>query len=446
MTWGAAPSFIYAQGMEWQGYTPSTVLTDLGFDFGAGGRSFVPENYDHKFMGPVLYKAALANSRNIPAVQVLKATGVDLFYDLCIALGLAPDDGKARHYGLGLSIGGLYCTLQQVCAAYLTLANAGARRALAWEIGGDTAAPGRQILRPEIALQIRRFLSDPAARLPSFPRGGNLEYPFAVAAKTGTSEGFRDSWCLAWSDRYLVGVWIGNADFSPTKGLSGYSGAAGIVKKMLLALHPDRVDGQSDIQFPPPPGFTPVAICRLTGKRADRLTPHTTVEFFPKGGEPSEYSDVQRLLPVDRRNGLLAHPGCLAGRKRDIEYRRFTVLAPEFADWARSQGLEVPPDRYSPDCGAAPIVDAYDIAIASPREGSRFYLDPEMPPGKSVMTFTCRVSPAPKSILWYVNGEEKTVAGHPFKLAWAMRPGTHVFQAAVPGTPFRSRPVRIEVQ
>ena len=66
--------------MEWQGYNASTVLTDVGFDFGKGPRSFIPENYDRKFMGPVLYKVALANSRNVPSVQVLNSIGVDLFY------------------------------------------------------------------------------------------------------------------------------------------------------------------------------------------------------------------------------------------------------------------------------------------------------------------------------------------------------------------------------
>ncbi len=451
--------FIYALGMEWQGYTASTILTDLGFDFGSGRHSFVPENYDRKFQGPVLYKNALANSRNIPAVQVLRSVGVDMFYRLCIALGLTKDDGQAGYYGLGLSIGGLYCSLQQVCGAYLTLANQGVRRDLVWrldqgEAGSSSvnaqvtyaaAAPApslsRQLIPPDIAMQIKRFLSDPVARLPSFPRGGNLEYPFAVGVKTGTSEGYRDSWCVGFSDRYLVGVWIGNTDFSPTKGLSGYEGAASIVKKMMYSLQPDRTDGLSDIEFPPPPGYLPVPICRLTGKRADRFTPYVTTEYFRPGTEPVEFSTVARLLPVDSRNGLLAYPPCQA----PIEYRRFTVLEPQFRDWAESQGLEVPPDRFSPACGGAPPVDKYAIAITSPRSGSRFFIDPEMPAGKSLLPLAVRVFPPPASVLWLVNDQEYQVVRHPFTLLWPMKPGTYVFQAVVPGTEFRSAPVRFEV-
>jgi penicillin-binding protein 1C len=433
--------FIYALGMEWQGYTSATVLTDLGFDFGTGRHSYVPENFDRRFMGPVLYKCALANSRNIPAVQVLKAVGVDMFYSKCNELGLAPDDGMAPHYGLGLSIGGLYCSLQQVCGAYLILANNGEKRDLAWEINNKIPVPGRQIIPRDIAMQIKRYLSDPVARLPSFPRGGNMEYPFAVAVKTGTSEGFRDSWCIGFSDRYLVGVWMGNTDFSTTKSLSGYEGAARIVKEVLNTLHPDKTDGLSDVEFPPPPGYVPVQICRLTGKKADRFTPFATTEYFKPGTEPLEYSTVQQLLSVDKRNGLLAYPGCNA----PLEYRRFIVLAPAFRDWAESQGLEVPPDRYSPACGNAPIVDNYAIAITSPRSGSRFFIDPEMPEGKSVLPFICGVSPIPASVMWLVNGEEYKVVPYPFKLLWPMKPGKYEFQATVPETPFKSKPVTCEV-
>lgn len=430
-------------GMEWQGYTASTILTDLGLDFGTGNSSFIPENYDRKFMGPVLYKSALANSRNIPAVQVLKSVGVDMFYRMCIALGLTSDDGKAHYYGLGLSIGGLYSSLQQLSTAYLTLANNGSRHDLVWEIDRkeNQTQISRQIIQPDIAMQIKRFLSDPVARLPSFPRGGNLEYPFAVAVKTGTSEGFRDSWCFGMSDKYLVGVWVGNTDFSSTKNLSGYQGAARVVKKTLLSLHADRADGMSDISFPPPPEYKPIKICKLTGKKADRYTPYITTEYFKPGTEPIEYSTVQQLLPIDKKNGLLAFPGCGV----PVEYRRFIVLEPEFRDWAQSQGLEVPPDRYSPSCGGNPTFDKCAIAITSPRTDSRFFIDPEMPPGKSTLTLTCNVFPPPESVLWYVNGEEFKVVSYPFHLSWLMKPGVYEFQAAVPYTEFRSKVIKVEV-
>ncbi|MCP4675465.1 MAG: glycosyl transferase, partial [Deltaproteobacteria bacterium] len=79
--------------------------------------------------------------------------------------------------------------------------------------------------------QITLFLADPQARLPSFPRMGWSEFPFAVAVKTGTSSRYRDAWTVAYSARYLVGVWIGHPDFRPMARLSGYRASAQLVHR-----------------------------------------------------------------------------------------------------------------------------------------------------------------------------------------------------------------------
>jgi hypothetical protein len=85
------------------------------------------------------------------------------------------------------------------------------------------------------------------------------------------------------------------------------------------------------------------------------------------------------------------------------------------------------------------------VAITAPRTDTRFYLDPEMPPGKSLLTLSCKIEPEPASALWLVNGEEYRVTAPPFKLSWPMKPGKNVFQVRVPGTPFKSNAVKIEV-
>jgi penicillin-binding protein 1C len=431
--------FIYGLGMEWLGYNAATILTDIGFDFGAGTTSYIPENFDRNYLGPVLYKSALANSRNIPAVQVLKDLGVPRFYDYCAGLGLTPDDGRGDYYGLGLAIGGLYTTLGQICRAYTCLPNRGDLIDLTWF--PRTAVKRHRVMSPDIAMQVQRFLSDPLARLPGFPRNGAMEYPFAVSVKTGTSEGFRDAWCVGWSDTYLVGVWLGNADNTPTKRASGFEDAAPLVKEILCSLHPDRIEGLEDRQFPPPPEYQPYSICRLSGLLADSHTPYVTVEYFKSGTEPTTYSTVEKLLPVDPRNGLLAWPGCGG----PIEYRRFISLAPIFEDWARMQGLPVSPTAYSPLCGNAPKPEEYAISITMPRNGARIFRDPDMPSTDNSMTLQCRVSPNPESILWFINGREYAVRTYPYHLKWPLKPGAYTFQATVPYTTVRSRVVTVEV-
>jgi penicillin-binding protein 1C len=436
--------FIFGLGMEWLGHTAATVLTDIGLDFGEGGHAFIPANYDQKFLGPVLYKTALANSRNIPAIQVLKNVGVEHFYQHLVELGLTPDDGKADHYGLGVAIGGLYTSLQQLCEAYLVLANEGKRTPLNWWANSNVEDIDKRgnIIRPDIAMQLQRFLSDPLARLPSFPRGGFLEYPYPVAIKTGTSQGYRDAWTIGWSDTYLVGVWIGHHDNLSMKKVSGYAHAAPIVKEIFSRLHPDRNEGLEDVGFPPPRYYKPVAICRLTGKLADRNTPYVSVDYFKPGTEPTEYSEVQKAVAIDKRNNLLASPSC---PKKYVVYKNFVVLPSIFKDWAIAQGLPIPPVQYSSLCGDHRIINDYQITITSPRDDSRFYLDPEMPADASILALNCLVEPGAKDVLWLVNGEEYKVAPFPYKVNWPMQPGKYNFQAVVPYTSFKSEVIRVEI-
>ncbi|MBN1983294.1 MAG: transglycosylase domain-containing protein [Chitinivibrionales bacterium] len=433
--------FIYGLGMERLGYTAATMLTDIGFDFGSGKKSFIPQNFDRAFLGPVLYPTALANSRNVPAVQVLKDVGIYPFYDYCATLGLCPDDGRAEYFGLGMAIGGIYANLFELCRAYCVLPNRGIYADLSFLY--ETRFPARQIMQPDIAMQLQCFLSDPLIRLPSFPRHGFLEYPFPVAAKTGTSEGFRDAWCIGWSDTYLVGVWMGNPTNAGTKNASGYEAAAPIVQEILSSLHTDRQTGLQDIAFPPPPGYRKFQICRLTGLLADSRTPYTTQQYFKPGTEPTEYSCVEKIVAIDPANGLRKP----AGAPGPVTYQRCIVLPEIFTEWANSQGLPIAPSRYSTLDATQYMMDTdtFAIEIVSPRNQSRIFIDPEMPPDANFLTINCRPHPAPDNVLWYVNGQEYAVANYPYHLRWHMQPGTYTFQAVIPYTHASSKPCTVEI-
>ena len=111
--------------METGAFSPATVLADLPFHLSHPGGQYSVANYDERYLGPLLYRKALANSRNVPAVHVLKTVGISQTYDLFRQLGLAKDDKSASTYGLGLAIGGLYVTLEDLIAAYGVLGNDG---------------------------------------------------------------------------------------------------------------------------------------------------------------------------------------------------------------------------------------------------------------------------------------------------------------------------------
>ncbi len=144
-----------------------------------------------------------------------------------------------------------------------------ARAALVRGEAGDTLqvvpTSTKRLLSEETARLVTLFLADPQARLPTFPRMGFAEYPFAVAVKTGTSSRYRDAWTVAWSKRYLVGVWVGHPDERPMTALSGYRIAARLAQAVLERLHGDELDGLAGLDFPPPRGHQSVKLCALSG-------------------------------------------------------------------------------------------------------------------------------------------------------------------------------------
>ncbi len=252
--------FLYALGLDRHVIAPQDVLADL--PEGAAGIS----NADHDFLGPLLPRQALANSRNVPAANLLRRIGLNTGFGFLRALGLHALDGAADRYGLAMAIGALPTSLDRLMRAYATLAEDGVDAPLRWFRG--QAAPGTQLVSVDSARLVGRFLSDPLARLPSFPRYGASEFPFAVALKTGTSQGYRDAWTLAWSKDYLVGVWVGRADAGPMSQLSGARAAARLAQSVLLRLHGA---GRADLvagELAAPDGREQAELCTGTGAQA----------------------------------------------------------------------------------------------------------------------------------------------------------------------------------
>src|SRR5262249_61094785 len=120
----------------------------------------------------------------------------------------------------------------------------------------------------ERARLIASFLSDPMARLPSFARYGPLEYPFPVAVKTGTSQGYRDAWTVAWSEKYIIAAWLGRADDGTMTQVSGVRSAAQLLRSIMLQAHGARPGDVDDASFPPPPWRGAVELCVFSGKRS----------------------------------------------------------------------------------------------------------------------------------------------------------------------------------
>ena len=270
--------FLYGLAFEKRLLTAASPLQDEPLSIGTGSGQYTPENYDHAFRGLVSARVALASSLNIPAVQTLKLLGLDPFAARLAELGFNGLTESADFYGYSLALGSLDVRLEELVNAYRSLANGGQYSALRFT-PEDAAQRNRRVQSPQSAFIVGDILSDRQARALTF----GLENPLATrvwsAVKTGTSKDLRDNWCIGYSRRYSVGVWVGNFNGSPMHDVSGISGAAPAWAAIMDALHPTGGESDPALQAPKPAAGLLRVDIQAPGEAPRR-------EWFIPGSEP----------------------------------------------------------------------------------------------------------------------------------------------------------------
>jgi len=333
-------------------------------------------------------------------------------------------------------------TLADLMRAYAVFDGDGVVQGLRWYQGQDLP-PARRLLAAANAREISRFLSDPMSRLPSFPPNEATDYPFPVAFKTGTSQGFRDAWTVAWSRRYLVGAWLGNAHAAPMTDVTGGGGAAVLVHRVMFALHPAQASGLADLAFPPPEGWQSVDLCAPSGLLATAACGQVFEEWLPPEAVPRDYDASYRQVAVDGRDGRIAQGDT---PPEHIERRTVLSLPPRYAEWAATAGqplaaMVAPAAATDRGFGVEP-----QLRVVSPEEDTRLVRDPEAPAGQSTLALRVVVEPPVEQVLWTVDGEPFQLADPPYTVRWPMTVGDHRIQAEVPYTRARSRTVQVRVE
>ncbi|MBE7219399.1 MAG: penicillin-binding protein 1C, partial [Caulobacteraceae bacterium] len=225
--------FTYLLAFE-RGATPADVVDDLPAEFPSSGAVYRPENYSHRFYGPMRLRPALANSLNISAVRVLadKAGGPSALWQRLRACGLTTLPLPADHYGLGLTLGNAEARLLELTDAYACLARLGEYRRCRWFQSGRDPQASVRLTDPCSAYLLADILADNGARALSFGVDSDLRWDFPVACKTGTSTDFRDNWAMGYTPEFTVGVWVGNFDGRPMLDVSGVTGAGPILHEV----------------------------------------------------------------------------------------------------------------------------------------------------------------------------------------------------------------------
>jgi len=400
----AIKPLTYAAAFE-QGWTPATLIWDVPSEFPPSGReddprpAYVPSNYDGGFHGPVTVRSALANSYNIPAVKALQFIGIYDNPETPFEEGLIPFAEKLgistldrTDYGLSLTLGGGEVTLLDLTSAYSTFANSGLRvppvaitRIL--DSSGDLVFEqevhsGEQVIRSEHAYLISSILSDNQARTPAFGANSVLNLDFPAAVKTGTTNDIRDNWTVGYTPDIAVGVWIGNADYTPMQNTSGVIGAAPLWAKLITAAI-QQVNNGNGASFSRPPGVVDAVICAISGTQPSQWCPQQTTEVFAADQPPlPKEDDLWQKVEVDTWTGLAVSPACsdytdevTVLNVRDSWAKKWIKNNQQGIAWAKSVGFKKPvtfaPSRACTIDDPRPI-----LQFAAPLDGDKISSSP----------------------------------------------------------------------
>ncbi|KKU47419.1 MAG: hypothetical protein UX66_C0014G0005 [Parcubacteria group bacterium GW2011_GWF2_46_8] len=271
--------FVYLKAFE-KGYSPDTVLFDVFTEFNTNCNTdgtphpeinpddcYHPQNYDGQLRGPVSLRQSLQQSLNIPSVKLLYLVGIQDAIKIAQSFGISTLTQGPSHYGLSLILGGGGIKLVDMVQAYSVFAQEGMHHAQIpilsikdnqGKVIFEANPKGQRVFEASIVRILNNVLSDDESRVPTFTAQGPLTVPgYTVAAKTGTSQDYRDAWTIGFSPTLVAGVWVGNNDYSPMqRGGAGGMAAAPIwndFMKQALPLFEKQMFASPSIPVPEKP-------------------------------------------------------------------------------------------------------------------------------------------------------------------------------------------------
>lgn len=403
--------YVYAAAFK-KGMSPATMLIDVRTNFGTyGDKDYIPSNYNGVNNGPISMRKALAGSLNVPAVKTLALTGVSDAIDTAKDLGITSDINTER-CGLSLVLGGCEVRLLDHTSAMGVFANGGVRHeptpilkvtdSKGKIIEEYKKTPGIEAIDPQIAYEIVSIMTDNEARLFVFgARSPLILSDRVVAAKTGTTQAWKDGWTIGYTPSLVAGVWAGNNDSSVMKtGADGVFVAAPIWNQFMR----EALKGTKPEQFLEPPGIQRIIVDSLSGKLPTEYTPNTKSEVFPSFALPQEFDNVHVAVKINKYNGKKATSQTPPDA---VETKIYTVFHSEMPDksnwegpvvaWAKTAGYEYPPTELD-DGSVNPEYLNKQVKFITPNNGQEI----------ASLPFNVQVSTEGLSVLYvdlYLSGE-----------------------------------------
>lgn len=364
--------FLYAQAIAEKRITAASLLDDSSAHINTAGGLYIPQNYDRQFKGLVSSRTALGASLNVPAVRTLVMVSPDAFHKQLRAVGL-PLKETGDYYGYSLALGSSEVSLLSLTNAYRTLANGG--RYSPTSFTRNTKPAFTPAIDARAAFIATDILADPLARARTFGTDSVLATRFWTAVKTGTSKDMRDNWAIGYSQRYTVGVWVGNASGAPMWDVSGTSGAAPVWAALMNYLHRNE-RSRAPV---PPAGVVQQQV--LLADAAGRPIEAQRSEWFIRGTEQARFAIDSGAARADRERA--------GGQKR------------------------LKDSAHGTDSAAA--------RITAPANGTIVALDPDIPPNRQRLNFAAEG----RDLRWRMDGKEFAQGG---QVQWLPWPGRHTVQ------------------
>lgn len=427
--------FVYTAAFA-KGYTPETILVDAETDF---GQDYKPKNYDLKERGPVTMRVALANSLNIPAVKTLYLVGVKEATDLAQAMGLESLTDPDR-YGLSLVLGGGEVRLVDLVSGYSVFAAEGVRHPHRAVLKVDSREEtlfditeedpeSEDVLDTQVARLTNNVLSDNNARALTFGTGSYLQLGSRpVAAKTGTTQEYRDGWTVGFTPSLAAGVWAGNNDNSP---MGSHSAGASTAAPIWNAFMRRALAGTPIEQFNPPEpiqnvhqGILTGQLPEVKGKWVDETKTLYTPDCPVAVGQPRTFKELRSILFYVRRNNPQGPPPARA--ESDPQFANWEAGVAAWRDKHREEVRNKPEEPiYTdslpvPSCNIGSEGDLPQVRIVEP-EGTKLTNSP--------VSITAEIdSPEPlKEVRFLLDGQEIARRGpdEPFTASFSFTSDTH---------------------
>jgi 1A family penicillin-binding protein len=329
-------------------YAPASMLMDVVTNFG----NYTPRNFNLSENGPVSMRKALAGSLNIPAVKTIALVGKENVINTARDLGI---EAPFKDCGLSLVLGGCDVKLIDHTAAYGVLANEGKRVkktgilkvvSKTGEVLEEYKEESTQVLDPQAVYQVVNIMSDNNARAWVFGTNSPLQLGNRpVAAKTGTTQEFRDGWTLGFTPSLVAGVWVGNNNNAPMR-RDAVVTAAPIWNQFMR----EALAGTPIEQFNRPDGIRNITVDAVSGLLPTQYTPQTVSEVFADYNAPTQYDNVHVPVEVDSLTGLPATDSTPPERRVVEVYKVFHSERPNVPSWedpviawALKNGYKYPP-------------------------------------------------------------------------------------------------------